>query len=225
MRNNVHAGHRKRVRKRFLEEGPDSFADHELLELLLFGCVPQGNTNVIAHELLNEYGSLANVIAANPKDLQLKKGVGEGGAVYLSAQNELYRRCTMDKIEKKPVFTSSEAAGEYCIQLLSFVPNERYYVLCLDSGNRLIHAARVAEGTVNQVVVQPRKVVEAALRNKAVSVILAHNHPGGTKHPSQQDLESTTAIVKALSALEISVSDHFIVTINEYFSFSEHGMI
>ena len=225
MSENVHAGHRKRLRKRFIEQGADGFEDHELLELLLFGSVPQGDTNALAHSLLKSFGTLSNLISAHPKDLQMIKGVGEAAAVFLSAQNELLRRCILTRDKERSLFTSSEAVGMYCMSLLMHITTERFYMICLDSGGRLIHTCMVAEGTVGKVIVYPRMIAELAFRHKAALVILAHNHPGGQLRPSQEDIDTTSEIVEALRPIGIGVFDHVIVTHNNYFSLVEHHLM
>lgn len=225
MKENVHKGHRQRVRKRYLSEGAESFADHELLELLLFSCIPMKDTNELAHSLLKEFGSLSMLIEAVPEDIVKRCGVSLNTAIFLSAQSELIRRALQGKWEKRPVLNSSQRAGEFAVDLLSQLTTERFYVISLDTRNRFIYSSIVSEGTVREAVVYPRLVVEAALRHQASAVILAHNHPSGSLRPSFQDIELTTKIEKAFDLIDISVVDHIIVAENKYFSFAEKGMI
>lgn len=98
-------------------------------------------------------------------------------------------------------------------------------MICLDAQNRVNYAALVHEGTINEAPVYPRLIVETALRHQANSVILAHNHPGGSLQPSQADIEVTKRITAALEAISIGVVDHIIVAGERYVSFAEKGLI
>jgi len=102
---------------------------------------------------------------------------------------------------------------------------EVFYVICLDSQNKVNHAALVHEGTINEAAVYPRLIVEAALRHKAVSVILAHNHPGGGMQPSKADIEVTLKIKEALKAISIGTVDHVIAAGDKYYSFAENNLL
>ena len=183
MSENVHKGHRERMRQRFLVEGAKGFADHELLELLLYYAVPRGDVNPLAHRLQQE------------------------------------------KWRDKPVLDSVSKAGAFAVDLLSHYHYERFYVLCLDNRKQLIHSCMISEGTVDESVVYPRLVVEAALRYQASSVILMHNHPGGTLMPSFSDVELTARMARILHEIGIEVADHIIVAENQYFSFLEHDYL
>lgn len=221
----LHEGHRQRVKERYLKEGLDSFQDHQVLELLLFYCITYKDTNELAHELLNKYGSLAAVFEADPKDLAETPGIGYNSAVLLSLIPSLTRIYFRNKWGEKPVLDSTCKAGEYAVSLFSGKTYEVFYAICLDSQNKVNYAALVQEGTINETPVYPRLVVEAALRHQANSVILAHNHPGGSLTPSKADMDVTARIVNALEAISIKVQDHIIVAGNRYLSFKEKAIL
>ncbi|GAE89976.1 RadC family protein [Acetivibrio straminisolvens] len=221
----VHEGHRKRLKERFLKEGLDSFEQHQVLELLLFFSIPRRDTNELAHTLLNRYGSLSGVLEADPKDLAATPGIGENSAILLSLIPHLSRRYLNDKWRDKPELNSSTKAGQYAISLFWGRNYEVFYVICLDAQNRVNYAQLVHEGTINEAPVYPRIIVETALRHKANSVILAHNHPGGTLNPSKADIEATNRIRTALEAISIKVIDHIIVCGGKYVSFAERGLL
>lgn len=221
----MHEGHRMRLKERFLKEGLDSFEQHQVLELLLFFSIPRRDTNEIAHGLLNKYGSLSGVFEAEPKDLANTPGIGDNSALLLSLIPQLSRRYFNDKWRDKPELNSSTKAGEYAASLFSGRHYEAFYIICLDSQNRVNYAQLVHEGTINEAPVYPRVIVEAALRHKANSVILAHNHPGGTLNPSKADIEATNRIRTALEAISIKVVDHIIVCGGKYVSFAERGLL
>lgn len=225
MGSNVHDGHRDRMRERFLLEGPDGFADHELLEMLLYGVIPRGDTNEIAHRLLAEFGSFSNLIESDPYEIQKTTGVGKKSAIFLSMLHELVRRYEREKLEQKPALNSIPRAAEYCTALLAYCVTERFYVICLDNRRKVIHTTKIAEGTVGQVFVQPRAVVEKALRYHATGIVLCHNHPRGSVKPSHEDVHLTAQLKSMLGPLDIEVVDHIIVGEGEYYSFFQDGIL
>lgn len=225
MSENVHEGHRQRLKRRFIEEGLDGFEDHQVLELLLFFSIPRKDTNEIAHKLISTFGSISNVFESHPKELQKVGGVGENSAILISLISQIARRYLADKAKKTFQLRNVEVAAEYIKSLFVGRKNEVFYVICLDTQLNVIHSAALFEGTVKEAVVYPRKVVECVLRYNASSVILAHNHPGGSIKPSMDDIKTTQKIVNALSTIGVSVNDHFIVTGDKYFSFAQNGML
>lgn len=225
MGENSHEGHRLRMRQRFMENGLENFQDHEVLEFLLFYCVPRKNTNEMAHTILNEFKSLSNLFEAHPQDICRRCKVSENTAIFLSLFAPLARRYAMDKGREKTVISSSSQAGEYAISLFIGKRYENFYVLCLDSQNKVNYADCVHQGTINEAAVYPRLILEAVLKHQASSVVLAHNHPGGSLRPSSADLEVTKQIIAALRPIAVQVIDHIIVGEQKYFSFAENGLL
>jgi DNA repair protein RadC len=223
---NLHCGHRERLKKRFLEEGLDAFDDHQVLELLLFYAIPRGDTNPTAHRLIKNFGSLSAALEADPKDIASVEGIGVHAAVFLSMIPQVTRRYFHDRVlSDRPKLTTSEAVVEYLIPLMVGRLEEVFYVLCLDTQCRVIYPAVVSEGTVKEAAVYPRRVVVEAIRHQAASVILAHNHPAGRANPSQQDHQLTRLLVQALGPLDIKVLDHIIVAGDQAFSFAREGIL
>jgi DNA repair protein RadC len=225
MEKKLHKGHRRRVKDRYLSEGLDSFTDHQVLEMLLFYCIPMRDTNELAHKMINEFGTLATLFEAHPSDISKRCGVSENTAIMISLVPSLARRYFRIKWGDKPSLNSSSKAGEYSVTLFAGRTYEAFYVICLDSQNRVNYAALLHEGTINEAPVYPRLIVETALRHQASSVILAHNHPGGSLQPSGADLAVTKKITDALAAISIKVIDHIIVAGDKYLSFREKGII
>lgn len=222
----LHTGHRNRTRARFLKEGLDSFEDHQVLELLLFQAVARRDTNPLAHKLMERFGSLSAVLEADPKDLASVEGIGENAAVFLSMIPHVTRRYFHDRVRhsRKPL-NNSESAAEYLVPLMAGRPEEVFYVICLDSQLRVLYPALISEGTVKDALVHPRKVAEAAVRHKAASVILAHNHPAGSVKPSAHDHKLTRSLVQALGGINVQVVDHVIVAGELIYSFSREGTL
>ncbi|NLD48434.1 MAG: DNA repair protein RadC [Clostridiaceae bacterium] len=221
----MHEGHRKRLKERFLREGLDNFEQHQILELVLFFSIPRKDTNEIAHNLLLKYGSLSGVFEAEFKDLIDTPQIGENTAFLLTLIPDLARRYFNDKWRDKKELNSSTKAGEYAATLFTGRQYEALFVISLDAQNKVNYAELVHEGTINEAPVYPRMIVESALRHKANSVILAHNHPGGSLSPSRADIEATERIRAALEGISIKVVDHIIVCGNNFTSFAEKGLI
>ncbi len=221
----IHSGHRQRVKQRFLKEGLDHFDDHQVLELLLFYGLPYQDTNGLAHQLIDFFGSLAGVFEADYHDLMKIKGVGSNTALMLTMVPEVSRRYLIDKSSEKTTVYSLEALGEYAVNLFIGRHYEAFYLVCLDSQNHILCPALIAEGTINEVSIYPRIVVETALRHKAKSVVLTHNHPGGSLRPTAVDMQLTQRIAVVLAEINIEVIDHIIVCNEEFLSFAAKGLM
>lgn len=219
----VHAGHRERMRNRFVMEGLDSFADHEVLELLLYAAYAQGDTNPLAHALIDAFGSLRAVLEATPDMLMKVEGVGLQTAAMIGMLVPMFRRYQMTLAMDQPFLFRAEMATLYCKGLLSGLRNEYLYALFLSASGKLVGQQLLAKGNPSEVWTYPRKVVEAALRANAQHVILCHNHPGGNATPSRQDVEVTHHLQKTLQAVEIQLQDHIIVGDDETYSMALRG--
>ena len=219
----VHKDHRARVRKKFRENGFSGFADHEILEMLLYYSVPRRDTNPLAHKILDKYKTLANVFDASPDELMREVGVSEVTATLLSMIPKLSKVYETTKWERKVCLDSTEILGEYAISMFKDSVNEEFGLICLDA-NRCVHwSGIIIKGTIDRTEAYPRVVVDEALKHKATKVVFAHNHPSGTLAPSLADKNATEALVKVLKGIGIEVLDHIIVSGNRYFSMAEMG--
>lgn len=225
MERKTHIGHRERMRQRYLQEGADGFADHELLEMLLYGTLPRGDVNEAAHELLYTFGNFQNLLAADPYEIAKLHGLGLNTGIFFSLIHELFRRYESERLEKKTALHSLSAVAEYCIGIASNCLKERFYLICLDARRNVLHTTMISEGSLMGSTVLPRDVVEAAMRHRAAGVIFCHNHPAGRAYPSNDDIRLTLELKRLLYALEIQVVDHVIVAEQSYFSFAENGMM
>jgi len=222
MDENIHKGHRQRIKERYMNDGSlDSFEDHEALEMLLYYCYPQKDTNAIAHKMINEFGSFSLLTEAHPKEIAKRCNVSENIAILVSMIPHLSRKYLNGKWGEKPEMSNSKLVGEYCISLFANTYYECFYILCLDNQRRLIRAELVHKGSIDSSAVYPRIIVESALKNKAASVVLAHNHPGGGLLPSKGDIDVTRKVKSALNTVDIEVMDHIIAGGDKYYSFVE----
>ena len=226
MAESIHAGHREKMRNRFIrEKGFENFEDHQILELLLFYANTRGDTNPLAHELLDAFGSLKGVLEARPEQLMQVKGIGEQQAVLLSMVVPLTRvwhRCAMTVPDK--IGTSREAEN-YCLSILAGERTERFYVISLNAKCNVLGRRKISEGSLSEVSAYPRMVMETALNYNAHSVLLCHNHPGGTCAPSPEDISSTIQLQRLLNGVGILVLDHIIVAGDRTYSMIQHGDI
>ena len=221
---NLHKGHRKKVRERFIKDGLDSFEDHQVLELLLFYAIPQKDTNNLAHKMLNEYKTLAKLFEAEPLDIMERCSVSENTAILISLLPSIAKCYLKTKREEdKLLLNNPNAAGKYAVPMFIGMQYESFVIFCLNAQNKVLHEEVIQRGTLSEVPVYPRKIVELALLHKAHSIILAHNHPGGSLTPSQDDINITKTIISALEVLEIKVRDHIIVAGEEYLSLKQEN--
>lgn len=219
-----HNGHRQRLKARYHTEGSlRSFQDHEVLELILFYALPYQNTNGIAHELLNCFGSLSQVLEADYNELQRVDGVGAHVATLLTMVPQIAGRYVTDRWRDEKIFSSTAEICRYAIGLFVGRKNEAFYLICLNSKNQIIRNVLVAEGSIGKVNISVSKVVEEAVKSGSRSVVLAHNHPGGMCKPSGADLAVTRECVKALRYSHIPILDHVIVCGDSTVSFKEKG--
>ena len=212
----IHAKHRKRLRERYIKEGIDNFEAHQILELMLFYAIPRKDTNELAHRLLNRFGSLTAVFEAPVKELMQVEGIGNGAAIFLNMISQIKRKYDLDKLNEKVYLNSTSDAGEYAVKLFCGRLYECFYVINLNSQNKVINAQKICEGTINEVVVYPASVVKSALQNNATKVIIAHNHPGGKLSPSLDDLNVTRVLKDALAVVDIKLAEHIIVADDKY---------
>ncbi len=217
---NVHEGHRARVRKKFLLNGLDGFETHEALEFLLFYCVHMKNTSELAHRLLDAFGSLSAVFDA-PFDALCEFGMSETQATFLKLIPEITRLYVDDKhnnIDKK---FDQQVIADSILRKFIGRENENVLLLLLDAKGKQLFCGIVAKGSLNNTNLPVRKIVDYSLRFNAKSAIIAHNHPSGVALPSKEDLEATLNVKNALSLIGVSLLDHYIVADNDCVSLAQ----
>ena len=219
----AHDGHRARLKKRFLLHGLDNFDDHTVLELLLFHSVPRRDTNVLAHELITKFGSLAEVFDAPVEELICVDGLGESSALLIRLIPQLARRYLISRTAPDKQLLSSRQAGEYITPYFFGERDEVVYLVCLDGKCKVIACRQMFRGSVNSAAINVRRLVETALSFNSTSVILAHNHTSGIPMPSPEDISSTRRISEAFAAVDISLTDHIVVADTDFVSFADNN--
>lgn len=214
--NHPHQGHRERLRRRFMDEGLQSFQPHEVLELALQYTIPRKDTNALAHALLERFGSISAVVAQKPEQLMKVKGIGEQSAVFLTMLPKLMAYIQSDRWVARPQLKTMRDAGSYCTTLFDDDSIESVVAICLDTHMQVLGSRTLFTGTVNETYISVRAVVEYAIEQHAANMLLAHNHPSGSLVPSSTDVRVTNDIRNALATIGIRLEDHIIVAGNRF---------
>lgn len=221
----MHDGHRERLKETYLENGLDRMNDIQALELLLFYAVARRDTNELAHALLARFGSLDALFHASVEELEEVPGVGRHTAILLTMIPQLTKKSAVSRTGEIHQITSSRDAGRYLIPRFLEEQDEVVLMLCLDNKRSILCCCEMGRGVVNTVNINIRRAVEKALRVKASSVILAHNHPGGLAIPSREDDLVTKNLYNALEIVGIHLEDHIIVADGDYVSMADTGIM
>ncbi len=223
---NIHEGHRKRVRSS-VDTDPDftTFSDHEILEYLLFATLPRIDTNPVAHELIDNFGSFSGVLNATVNELVKIPRISEATARMITAIIPAARRAEISRLRNNVYLDTAKKAVEYVHPFFMNRNREFVYLISLDIYDRVLCVNLIANGDVNFSSFDIKKVIECACRNSAAKVILAHNHPAGSLVPSEADVDVTKKLGIALTAMGIMLVDHLIFTASDYFSFYASGKI
>lgn len=219
-----HAGHRARLRTRLLGE-PEGMADYELVEYLLALAIPRRDTKPLAKALLREFGSLAQLISADPDGLRRVDGMGDGAVAALKIVQAASLRMLKGALSDKPLLSSWDALLDWLRADMGPIDIERVRVLYLNSRNMLIRDEVASEGSIDQSAIYVREVVKRALELGAAAIILVHNHPSGNAEPSRQDIAITRDIAEAAGKLGIVLHDHIIIGGSDYRSLRAMGLI
>jgi len=206
-----YAGHRQRLREKFVANGSAALADYELLELILFRSIPRRDVKPLAKSLISHFGSLAEVIAAPAGRLGEVKGLGPTAAADIKLIHAAALSLTGSEMRRKTVLGSWSQVLDYCRAAMAFEEKEQFRLLFLDKKNQLIRDEVQQVGTVDHTPVYPREVVKRALELSSTAIILVHNHPSGDPTPSRADIDMTKTIIDIATPLGIQVHDHIII--------------
>lgn len=217
-------GHRKRLRERLLSAG-HTLAEYEVLELLLGHVLLRRDTKPLAKELLEKFGSLRGVLDARTQELAAISGFGPALEAYWRLLREMMARYEEGPARQREQFCSPQAVARMARIRLANCDHEEFWIAYLDSQNRLLSWELASMGSVDTVPLYPRDVMTRALVLKATSLILVHNHPGGSPKPSGNDVSLTEKLREAGAPLGIRVMDHVIVTESACYSLREDCLI
>ncbi len=212
-----------RPRERLLKGGAESLSLSELLAILLSTGTKGKSSLLLAQEVLARFGSLSGLLEASIAELEEIKGIGSAKAISLKAALEIASRATgTDRAEKPPARTSNEiyALVKDC---LGNAKQEMLMVVLRDVKGRAIHQELIGIGTLSEVLVHPREVFYPAVRHKAHSLVVVHNHPSGDPTPSKADIDLTAVLVQSGRVMGINLADHLIVGAGKYTSLRQEG--
>lgn len=221
----MHDGHRDRVRDTFLQTGMDAMPPHNVLEMLLFYSVPRKDTNEMAHELIDRFGSIDKVFDADYEQLINVPGVTKNTAVLLKMVPQLARYYMVHKTHHGEELSSVEKVGKYFVPLFVGETCEVLYVVFLDNKLQVVSCKKLSSGTQDSVDLQIDRIIREAANSKAKRVIIAHNHPDGNPNPSSEDISLTIRLKKSLQLIDKELVDHIVVGDNDFISLVEIGIL
>ncbi|PSP14291.1 MAG: hypothetical protein BRC50_04290 [Cyanobacteria bacterium SW_11_48_12] len=220
-----YVGHRERLRERFRSTNGEGFQDYEWLELLLTYAIPRGDVKPIAKGLLEKFGSLSAVLKASRDEVQEVKGVGEVTSTFFPLLKLISARYLEEELKSGEALDGPEEVVGFARTRLAGEDTEQFLVVYLDKGNNLLKSEIIEEGTVDQLKLYPRKILEEALEVGCSRLVIVHNHPSGVTEPSLEDEKLTRQLEKSLDPLSLKLIDHIIVTDDGYYSFSENDLL
>lgn len=219
------AGHRKRLRERFLRGGLDGFGDYEIVELLLTLGTPQKDCKSIAKEAIKYFGGLREVLDVSYEELQKVNGIGPSNAFGVKLFQAISERLAREKIPEKVTLNSSKAVANYLQKSIGLEKKEHFVMLSIDARNNLIKISDISVGSLNASIVHPREVFKEAIQASAAQIIIAHNHPSDDPEASPEDVALTRRLAEAAKIIGVELLDHIIVTKDNFSSLKEQNLI
>lgn len=211
----LHEGHRQRLKERFVAQGLEGFAPHNILELILFYSIPRKDTNELAHTLINTFGSFQGVFEADYEELLKVPGIKENTATLIKLIPAVARQYALEKHDTL-VFKSADKVGEYFVDKFFGEKHEIVYMMLLNANLEMLACVKLHEGSVNSSQVSERQIVDHIVKYNASSIILAHNHPGGSYYPSMEDIQTTAHLTSVAQMLDVQLLEHFVISGTEY---------
>ena len=212
----MHENHRKRMMERCQKTEFDSFADHEILEMLLYYSKPRCDTNETAHILLERFGRIDNVFEATPEELMTIDGIGERSAVLMQLIRESARRYTKAVMQNRKRFTHIREVAEYAHACFVGATTEQLYLFLFNNGMEMLDSILLTTGAINSAEIPSRIMIEKAIWKKASCAVLAHNHPHGMAVPSDNDIQLTYHAAEVMGLINIPLLEHLVFAENRY---------
>lgn len=220
-----YVGHRKRIRERFIKSCGKGLSDYELIELLLTYAIPRKDVKPIAKELERTFGGFRNILDSTREELEKTEGIGPSSSTLILLVKEILINYFEEVMLKGDALNSPEIVADFAKAKLSGLKDEVFMCIFVNTKNEVIGYEIIQEGTIDQVVLHPRKVLEQAINKKASGIILVHNHPSGHSEPSREDRVLTKEIKTAAELINLRILDHLIIGSNSYYSFRENSLI
>jgi len=218
-------GHRQRLKEKFIKTDFSNWQDYEILEFALTFVIPRKDTKLIAKNLIKKFGSLKQVLQTDTEKLYEVEGIKAHSAIFIKFLKEFCSKYAQLQMESKEKISTPLDVLNFFQTNIGSSKDEIIYSLFLNASNKILAHYPISSGVVNRSAMYPRKIVELALKCNATAVIIAHNHPGGSCKPSQNDIIATDAVIKALKTVDVVLLDHLIVTGSGYYSFKDNNLI
>ncbi len=215
----------ERPREKLLERGAATLTDAELLAIFLRTGVAGQSAVDLARHLLNDFGSLRQLLEADLQTFSRRLGLGPAKFTQLQAVLEMGRRHLAERLHRDSAMESPQAVRDYLKAQLRHERHEVFACLFLDAKHRALAFEVLFHGTIDNASVHPRQVVRRALAHNAAALIVTHNHPSGIAEPSQADRKLTARLKEALALIDVRLLDHFIVGDGEPLSLAERGLL
>jgi DNA repair protein RadC len=215
-----------RPREKLLAKGKAALSDAELIAILIGSGTPQVSAVDLAKEIVGSVQHNLNELARlSVKDLTRFKGIGEAKAISIVTAMELGNRRRVAEVLDRKKITSSSDVVELMQPILGDMGHEEFHVIYLSNNNKILRKEAISRGGITGTVADIRLILKGALDGGATSIILCHNHPSGNKQPSQADISLTKKVKQAGEIMDIKVLDHIIITLKDYYSFADQGML
>lgn len=222
---NPHQGHRERMRQRVLLQGIENMPEHEILEFLLYPFIPMKDTNPIAHELIDRFGSLQQVLDTSIVLLCDVKNMTQSAAIYLTTLPKIFKKYNLQKFGEKPILDNTKHTVNYFSALFGNESQESMYMVIVDPQGRLLDRCKIGEGDIDSCKMNIKEFIMRTASSPSDYVIIAHIHPSGNAAPSMKDYNFTSWLISIAEVIGVSVLDHIIIAKDEYFSFRESGQL
>lgn len=217
-RNSIHSGHRRRMREKYLENGAKAFLSHEMLEMILYTAIPRGDTNPIAHRLLDRFGSFSGVLNASYEELLSVPGIGESSAFLIKLIPAAASVYIEDSLSSKTELNSVNDIAMYLRSKYFGVRTELPSALLLDAKMHILRWVEIGHGGSFNSEIVSKKLVSEVVMSNAPYAVLCHNHPSGVALPSKNDIETTKTLVNLMRTIDCRVIDHIILTDDDFVS-------
>ncbi|MFP7299833.1 RadC family protein [Neobacillus niacini] len=215
----------ERPRERFIQNGPESLSNHELIAILLRTGTKDESVLQLSNRLLTNFEGLRLLKAATLEEMTEIKGIGQAKAIQILAAVEIGRRIANLNYTDRYVIRSPEDGANYVMNDMRFLTQEHFVCLYLNTKNQVLHKQTIFIGSLNASIVHPREVYREALKRSAASIIAIHNHPSGSPDPSREDIDVTKRLVECGKLIGIELLDHLIIGENKFVSLKEKGYL
>ncbi|MGG5254896.1 RadC family protein [Neobacillus sp. SM06] len=215
----------ERPRERFIQQGPQSLSNHELIAILLRTGTKDESVLQLSNRLLSHFEGLRQLKSATLEEITAIKGIGSAKAIQVLAAIEIGRRVTSLTFADRYVIRSPEDGAKYVMDEMRFLSQEHFVCLYLNTKNQVLHKHTVFIGSLNASIVHPREVYREALKRSAASIICLHNHPSGDPTPSREDIEVTRRLSESGKIIGVDLLDHLIIGENKFVSLKEKGYV